>query len=46
VVNGAAGVVVAPHGRPMAIVGFTIVGGRIVTIDLVADAAKLRRALA
>jgi RNA polymerase sigma factor (sigma-70 family) len=44
VVNGAAGVVVAPHGRPMAIVAFTIAGGRIAAIDLVADLAKLRGA--
>jgi RNA polymerase sigma-70 factor (ECF subfamily) len=45
VVNGAAGVVVAPHGRPVAIVGFTIARGRIAAIDLVADPAKLRRSL-
>jgi RNA polymerase sigma-70 factor (ECF subfamily) len=45
VVNGAAGVVVAPHGRPMAIVAFTIAGGRIAAIDLIADPAKLRAAL-
>jgi RNA polymerase sigma factor (sigma-70 family) len=43
VVNGAAGVVVAPAGRPTAIVGFTIAGDRIAAIDLVADPAKLRR---
>jgi RNA polymerase sigma factor (sigma-70 family) len=41
VVNGGAGVVVTPHGRPIAAVGFTIVGGRIVAIDLVADQRKL-----
>jgi RNA polymerase sigma-70 factor (ECF subfamily) len=45
VVNGAAGVVVAPHGRPMAIVGFAIADGRIAAIDLVADPVKLRRSL-
>jgi RNA polymerase sigma factor (sigma-70 family) len=44
VVNGAAGVVVVPAGRPVAIVGFTIAGDRIAAIDLVADPAKLRRA--
>jgi RNA polymerase sigma-70 factor (ECF subfamily) len=44
VVNGVAGVVVAPHGRPMAIVAFTIAHGRIAAIDLVADPAKLRGA--
>jgi RNA polymerase sigma-70 factor (ECF subfamily) len=43
IVNGAAGVVVAPAGRPMAVVGFTCAGGRIVAIDLIADREKLRR---
>jgi len=43
IVNGAAGVVVAPEGRPFAVVGFTVADGRIVEIDLVADPAKLRR---
>lgn len=43
VVNGAAGVVVAPHGRPLAVIGFAIAGDRIVAIDLVADPAKLAR---
>jgi RNA polymerase sigma-70 factor (ECF subfamily) len=42
-VNGAPGVVVAPGGRPMAVVGFTTAGGRIVAIDLIADPAKLGR---
>jgi RNA polymerase sigma-70 factor (ECF subfamily) len=42
-INGAPGVVVAPHGRPIAVVSFTTARGRIVAIDLVADAAKLRR---
>ncbi|HWX52494.1 MAG TPA: RNA polymerase sigma factor SigJ [Solirubrobacteraceae bacterium] len=42
IVNGAAGVVVAPRGRPMAVVGFTIARGRILAIDLVADPEKLR----
>src|SRR5437764_2106948 len=43
IVNGAAGVVVAPAGRPFAVVGFTVADGRIVEIDLVADPDKLRR---
>jgi RNA polymerase sigma-70 factor (ECF subfamily) len=43
IVNGAAGLVVAPGGRPMAVVAFTSVRGRIAAIDLVADQAKLRR---
>jgi RNA polymerase sigma factor (sigma-70 family) len=42
-VNGRAGVVVAPGGTPMAVVGFTTAGGRIVAIDLIADRDKLRR---
>jgi RNA polymerase sigma factor (sigma-70 family) len=42
-VNGSAGVVVAPGGRPMAIVAFTIAGHRILAIDLIADPEKLRR---
>jgi RNA polymerase sigma-70 factor, ECF subfamily len=41
IVNGAAGVVVAPGGRPFAVVGFVVSGGRITEIDLVADPAKL-----
>ena len=43
VVNGVAGVVVAPAGRPMAVVAFTSARGRIVAIDLIADREKLRR---
>ncbi len=41
IVNGAAGAVVAPHGKPIAVVGFTVSGGRIVEIDVIADPAKL-----
>jgi RNA polymerase sigma factor (sigma-70 family) len=41
-VNGAAGVVVAPRGRAVAVAGFTIARGRIVEIDLLADPARLR----
>ncbi len=40
-VNGAPGFVVAPGGRPRAVVGFTVAGGRIVEIDLIADQSKL-----
>ena len=43
IVNGSAGLVVAPGGRPMAVVGFTSARGRIVAIDLVADQEKLRQ---
>ena len=40
-VNGTAGLVVAPGARPISVVGFTVVGGRIVAIDIVADPRKL-----
>jgi RNA polymerase sigma-70 factor (ECF subfamily) len=42
-VNGAPGVVVGPPGRIAAVVGLSIVGGRIREIDIVGDPAKLRR---
>jgi RNA polymerase sigma factor (sigma-70 family) len=41
-VNGAAGVVVAPGGRPASIMGFTVAGGKIVAIDAIADPERLR----
>jgi RNA polymerase sigma-70 factor, ECF subfamily len=41
-VNGAAGFVVAPRGRPVAVAGFTVTDGKIVEIDLLADPARLR----
>jgi len=41
-VNGTAGFVAASHGRPFAVVGFTVVGGQIAEIDLLADPARLR----
>jgi RNA polymerase sigma-70 factor, ECF subfamily len=41
-VNGAAGMVVAPQGQPYAVLGFTVRGGRIVEIDVLADPARLR----
>jgi RNA polymerase sigma factor (sigma-70 family) len=42
-VNGAAGMVVAPHGRPFAVMGFTVADGRIVEIDVLADPARVNR---
>jgi RNA polymerase sigma-70 factor (ECF subfamily) len=42
-VNGAAGVVVVPAGRPFAVMGFTLRRGKIVEIDVLADPARLRR---
>jgi RNA polymerase sigma-70 factor (ECF subfamily) len=41
-VNGAAGLVVAPGGRPFAVMGFTVAGGRIAEIDILADPERLR----
>ena len=41
IVNGNAGLIVVPHEKPIAVVGFLIAGGRIAEIDLVADPAKL-----
>jgi RNA polymerase sigma factor (sigma-70 family) len=41
-VNGAAGLVVAPRGRPLAVAGFTVAHGKIVEINLLADPARLR----
>ena len=42
-VNGAAGVVVAPRGRPFSVMGFTVRRGKIVEIDILADPARLRQ---
>jgi RNA polymerase sigma factor (sigma-70 family) len=42
-VNGAAGMVVAPHGRLFAVMGFTVADGRIVEIDVLADPARVKR---
>jgi RNA polymerase sigma-70 factor (ECF subfamily) len=41
-VNGAPGVVVLPGGRPFAVMGFTVAGGRIVELDILSDPARLR----
>ena len=42
VVNGAAGLIIAPATHAVAVIGFTVADGRIVEIDLIADADKLR----
>jgi hypothetical protein len=42
-VNGAVGAVWAPGGQPRVVFGFTITGGKIVAIDLVADPESLRQ---
>jgi hypothetical protein len=41
-VNGSVGVVVAPRGRLMMVLDFTIAGGKIVAIDAIADPERLR----
>jgi RNA polymerase sigma factor (sigma-70 family) len=41
-VNGAAGLLFGTREKPIAVLGFTIVGGQIAAMDLVATAAKLR----
>ena len=41
IVNGAAGVVVEGPGQPRVVVAFTVRRGRIVSIDLIGDPAKL-----
>jgi RNA polymerase sigma factor (sigma-70 family) len=42
-VNGAVGVVVAPRGRLFRVLSFTVTRGKIVQIDVIADAARLGR---
>jgi RNA polymerase sigma factor (sigma-70 family) len=41
-VNGAVGAVWAPGGRPRVVFGFTIAGGKVVGIELLADPERLR----
>lgn len=41
-VNGAAGVVVTVHGRPLAVMGFTVADGMIVEINAIADPDRVR----
>jgi RNA polymerase sigma-70 factor (ECF subfamily) len=42
-VNGAAGLVVTRHGRPVSVMGFTVADGKIVEIDTIADPERVRR---
>jgi RNA polymerase sigma-70 factor (ECF subfamily) len=42
-VNGAAGAVVAPRGRPFAVMGFTVSRGKIVEIEVFTDPERLSR---
>ena len=43
VVDGAVGLVTAPRGRPLEVLGFTVTRGRIVEIDILAEPTRLRR---
>ena len=45
-VNGAAGVIVTLRGRPFVVMGFTVAGGKIVEIDVIADPTRVRRVAA
>jgi RNA polymerase sigma factor (sigma-70 family) len=40
-INGAPGVVVAARGRPLFVMAFTVTGGKIVAIDVLADPERL-----
>ena len=42
-VNGAAGFVLTPDGRPRSVIGLIVRGGKIVEIDVVADPERLRK---
>jgi RNA polymerase sigma factor (sigma-70 family) len=42
-VNGVAGVLVAPRGKPFSVMAFTVAGGRIVAMDALADPDRLER---
>jgi RNA polymerase sigma factor (sigma-70 family) len=41
-INGTAGVVITVHGRPYAVMGFTVAQGKIVEIDAIADPDRVR----
>jgi RNA polymerase sigma factor (sigma-70 family) len=42
-INGAPGIVTAPEGRPLSVMGFTIRDGKIVELDVLADPDRLSR---
>jgi RNA polymerase sigma factor (sigma-70 family) len=42
-INGAAGAVIFIAGRPVAVMGFVVCAGRVTAVDVLADAARLRR---
>jgi len=41
-VNGVAGVVIAPGGRPVSVIAFTVARGKIVAMDALSDPERLR----
>ena len=42
-VNGTAGMVITVHGRPYAVMGFTVADGKIIDIDAIADPQRVER---
>jgi RNA polymerase sigma-70 factor (ECF subfamily) len=42
-VNGVAGVLVAPEDKPFSVMAFTVIGGRVAAIDALADPVRLAR---
>jgi RNA polymerase sigma-70 factor (ECF subfamily) len=42
-VNGTAGAVITPHGKPYAVMAFTVVDGRIAAIDALVDPERLEQ---
>jgi len=42
-VNGNAGLITVTDGRPMAVMSFTIMSGKVIAIDILADPARLRQ---
>jgi RNA polymerase sigma factor (sigma-70 family) len=42
-VNGTAGMVITVHGRPYAVMGFTVADGKIAQIDAIADPERVKR---
>ena len=44
-VNGMPGLVAAPEGRPFSVMSFTVVGDRIVELDILSDPARLQTLL-
>jgi RNA polymerase sigma-70 factor (ECF subfamily) len=45
-INGAAGVVITLHGRPYALMAFTVTGGRIVEIAVIVEPERVGRVAA